>query len=431
MLKRSGHRLLMVMVSIIFILSSCSEPDLIGIDLQPASELPGVTIDTLTVESYTVAEDSLISWSPFKNLVELPTLYLGSYDDPYMGKSFAGFVSQVRVGNTITSTTFAGATTPDSIVLSFLYKDLEGDSTLTHHISVYELNEKVYADSTYYTSRTYSRTTFLGHLDYVPDITDSVIVGGTKSAPMMRIPLDTALGGKFMREYITNPATFASNTVFNDFFKGVVLTDSVDGAGSILTFPSTSGVHRLTLYFSGNKSYEFLIDVNAVRMSYFKHEYLAANLDAIQDNPLVVSSMAGLKDSLVIQNLTSLYENGPVSISAARLIIKLQDGTTVSNHDPHTNLLIFGSDSLGKNITTPDAVESSAYYGGAYDDDNDQYQFNIARYVQQTLNKVVQNGGKDYGLFLVAGGSTSNARRTVLQGQNSIQLIVTTTKINP
>ncbi|MBK9402807.1 MAG: hypothetical protein IPN36_18810 [Bacteroidetes bacterium] len=47
------------------------------------------------------------------------------------------------------------------------------------------------------------------------------------------------------------------------------------------------------------------------------------------------------------------------------------------------------------------------------------------------MKKVVENGGKDYGLFLVAGGSTSNAKRTVLQGQDAIKLIVTTTKINP
>jgi len=37
----------------------------------------------------------------------------------------------------------------------------------------------------------------------------------------------------------------------------------------------------------------------------------------------------------------------------------------------------------------------------------------------------------DYGLFIAAGGSTSNAQRTVLQGGSSMKLIVTYTKINP
>ncbi|MBK7964568.1 MAG: DUF4270 family protein, partial [Bacteroidetes bacterium] len=131
-----------------------------GLDLQPVSEVPGLSTDTLDVESYVVMEDSLIVWSPLKNLIELPTLFLGSYDDPFVGKTQAGFVAQIRLGNTITSTTFAGATTPDSVVLSFLYKDINGDTNSVHHISVYELNEKLYTDSTYYSARTYSRTNF-------------------------------------------------------------------------------------------------------------------------------------------------------------------------------------------------------------------------------------------------------------------------------
>ncbi|MBL7923946.1 MAG: DUF4270 family protein [Bacteroidia bacterium] len=423
--------LLLAGLCLILLNSSCSEPDLIGLDLQPASEQPGVSVDTLYLETYTVAEDSLVMWSPLKNLIELPTLFLGSYDEPYMGKSFAGFVSQIRIGNTITPTTFAGATTPDSVVLSFLYKDQVGDTNVTHRISVYELTEKLYNDSTYYSARTYGTAGLLGHVDLVPEIKDSVVVGGSKAAPQLRIPLDTALGGKIMREYISNPGTFASNSAFIDFFKGVVLTDSADGVGSIVSMPSTSGVHRLTLYFSGNKSYEFLIDVNAVRMSYFKHQYLPSNNDQVEDQSLVVASMAGLKDSLVIKNLSSLYDDGPVSISSARLVIRLEDGTTASNFEPHSNLLIFGSDSTGKNVTTADATETSSYYGGAYDNTKNQYVLNVARYVQQTLKKVVENGGKDYGLFLVAGGSTSNARRTILKGQSSIQLIVTKTKFNP
>ena len=101
---------LSILLSVIALalLSSCNDPDLIGVDLQPASEQPNVgVIDTFTINTYTVEEDSLVMWSPLKNLLESPTLYLGSLDDPYVGKSFAGFVSQIRLGNTITSGTFA------------------------------------------------------------------------------------------------------------------------------------------------------------------------------------------------------------------------------------------------------------------------------------------------------------------------------------
>ncbi|MBK7964569.1 MAG: DUF4270 family protein [Bacteroidetes bacterium] len=260
---------------------------------------------------------------------------------------------------------------------------------------------------------------------------DSIVLGSDTIVPQLRIPLDTALGGRFMREYINNTATFASNTAFLDFFKGIVVVDSADGIGSIVSLPSTSSIHRLTIYFSGTKSYQFLIDVNSVRTSYFSHQYLPGNTDNIPDDDLVVASMAGLKDSLVIKDIASLYADGPVSISAARLIFDLKDGSVAPNFNPHTNLLIFGSDSFGNNIATADANESSSYFGGLYDETQNKYTFNVARYLQQTLKKVVENVGTDYGLFLVAGGSTSNARRTVVKGRGSIKLIVTKTKFNP
>lgn len=432
MLKNVRRSLQIASLALLFLLPSCTEPDLIGLDLQPVSETPGVSIDTLDVESYVVVEDSLIMWSPLKNLIESPTLFLGTYDDPYLGKTQAGTVAQIRLGNTITSTTFAGATTPDSVVLSFLYRDINGDTTSMHHISVYELNEKLYNDSTYYSARTYARSAnTIGHADLIPSLTDSPTVNNVKAAPQLRIPIDTAFGGRLMRDYISNPSTFASNTAFTDYFKGIVMVDSADGLGSIVTLTSTSSVHLLTIYFSGNKSYQFLIDAGAVRTSFFSHQYLPMNLDNIPDDDLVVASMAGLKDSLVINNIASLYDDGPVSISSARLIFQLKDGSGTNNFEPHNNLLVFGSDSLGNNVATADANETSSYFGGLYDETQNKYTFNVARYVQQTLKKVVQNGGTDYGLFLVAGGSTSNARRSVVKGRGAIKLIVTKTKFNP
>ncbi|MBK9638964.1 MAG: DUF4270 family protein [Bacteroidetes bacterium] len=113
-------------------------------------------------------------------------------------------------------------------------------------------------DSTYYSARTYSKRIFTAS-DLVPLLRDSIVLGSDTIVPQLRLPLDTALGGRFMREYINNPATFASNTAFLDFFKGIVVVDSADGIGSIVSLPSTSSIH-LTIYFSGNKSYQFLID---------------------------------------------------------------------------------------------------------------------------------------------------------------------------
>ncbi len=414
------------------LLFGCSEPEMPGLDLQPVSEQPGIFVtDTLTIHSYCVEEDSLVAWSTTKNAIEAPTLYTGTLNDPDIGTTNAGFVTQVRIGNTITSTTFAGLSTPDSVVLVMGYKEIIGDTSAQHHFRVYELGEKLYVDSVYYTSRTYTSGNLLGEVTLRPDIDDSVKVGTVTSPPQLRLPLDTAFGGRLMREYANNPGTFADNTAFLAYLKGLKVESDANGSsslGSIVTLMSASSLDRLILYYNSGSSYEFLIDGSCVRMPYFSHNYLPAFKDNVADDVMAVSSMAGLKDSLVIPNLRNLYDNGPVSINQAQLVVKMKDGS--NNVIPqHTNLLILASDSLGLNQAIIDNSESSSYYDGNYA--SGEYHINIARHVQRLLKTLVEDGGKDYGLFLVPGGSMSNARRSLLKGNADLKLIVTYTKVNP
>ena len=412
----------------------CSDPNAIGLNLQPASELPGVKTDTLAVNTYTVAEDSLICWSTIKNKLEDPALFIGSTVDNYIGTTHAAFCAQVRVGNTLSSTTFPSGVVIDSVRLCFEYKAIVGavSDFNKHHIKVYELGESLYTDSTYYTTRTYQKGTLIGQLDIAPKISDSVVIAGINSTPQLRIPLDAVKFGQFLIQGY--PASYTDNTTFLNYLKGIVVEDEVDGDGNIVTLKSKSSINKLSVYYkdaSGNNtSYDYVIDASSVRMSYFKHSYLPNNIDALMDDPNVIQSMAGLKDCLVIPHLIDLYKNGPVSITGARLTAKVVPGSYSTYNPVHSNLLIYKSDSLGQNNTTLDAQENGSYYGGVYDATNGQYVFNIARNLQQTLKNIV-NGGKDYGIFLVASGSTQNAQRTILQGGSSLQLIVTYTKVNP
>ena len=60
---------LMVLFGFILIvaISSCSDPDNIGLDLQPTSEIPLVGIqDTFDIQSYTRQEDSLLMYGTSK-----------------------------------------------------------------------------------------------------------------------------------------------------------------------------------------------------------------------------------------------------------------------------------------------------------------------------------------------------------------------------
>lgn len=424
-------------------MSSCSDPDNIGLDLQPTSEIPLVgTQDTFDIQSYTRQEDSLLMYGTYKNSLEVPTLFLGHLEDPNIGSSSGGFVAQVRVGNTIVpggSGTFGGVISPDSTILSIAYKGFVGDTSAAsvHHIYVYELIESLSTDSLYYSGRNYSHSLLpIGELtNFHPNLKDSVNVGGINLAPQIRIPLNQSFGDRIMLEDSLNPSNLEAAN-FRTYMKGIVVVDTVVGSpGCMMTLVSNSSLDRMTLYYKvgvNPSKYEFIIDANCVRSSFFHHNYITAYQDTNQDNTIAAQSMAGLKTKIKIVNLEKLYAHGKVSINAAKLIFKVKSGTVSAGiFDQHPSLLILGSDSLGKNTTIIDEYEPSSYYGGTFDINTQSYTFNIARYLQQTLTKVVEQGRKDYGLYLVPSGSTSNAQRTILDGGSSIKLIVTYTKVNP
>src|SRR5688572_8225489 len=103
---------LLLVVTMIF--SACSEPDAIGIDVQPKGDQPGVFYtDTISIEASTIREDTLRSDEGVAafNLV-------GSYTDPVFGLSNASFYSQIRLPNNNTNFTFGTTPFLDSVVLT-------------------------------------------------------------------------------------------------------------------------------------------------------------------------------------------------------------------------------------------------------------------------------------------------------------------------
>lgn len=421
-----GLKALIIPVMIIAEMSiiACNEPDVLGLDLQPEDEQLGVNrIDTFTVNAFVKPEDSLVS-----SLTTSP-LFLGSLSEPfYYGSTHAGFVMQVRIGNTMANDIFDNVTNCDSIVLSFAWQTNVGDSTDLHHISVYRNALSIHPDSIYYTSRPVAADLLIGHADIIPDLEDSVIIDSVARTPHFRMALDPAFGNKLIQDFKNNPSDFTSQASFLNYFKGIVMVDSADGEGSIMTFEPASSFNRMTLYFGGDKSYEFVLDNSSARYNYFRHNYNADLKDSVTDTRLVVESMAGLKTRIYIPHLSELKNKlGDVAINNAQLLFNLEPGSDITGFTPHNNLLLLGSDSLGKNTFLIDQLsETSLYIGGLYNSTSKEYKFNISRYVQRVLT-----GTPDYGIYLVAGGSTSNARRTILQGGGNLRFIITYTLVNP
>ncbi len=405
------------------LLTSCNEPDIIGLDLQPEDDQLGVNrLDTFQLDAYVTPEDSLVT-----SRIDQP-LFVGSMNEPlYYGSTYAGFAMQVRLGNTLTPGIFDNVTGADSIVLTFAWRTITGDTSEMHHLSVHQIGDALNTDSLYYSTKTFTTTAVLGHKDFKPSLSDSVIVDSVARSPQFRMALDSAFGTKLIQDFKNNPSDFASQSAFLSYLKGIVMVDSVDGKGSVITFEPASSFNRLTLYFGGTGVYDFVLDNNSARFNYFRHNYNPDLKDSVIDSRFVIQSMAGLKTKIKIPHLSEIKNKlGDVSINNAQIIFNLESGSDPDAFTPHSNLILFGSDSLGKNTLLIDATESSLYYGGIYNKSSKEYKFNISRYVQRVLT-----GTKDYGLYLVAGGSTSNSLRTILQGGTNVRFIVTYTLVNP
>ena len=397
--------------------AACSEPDSLGIEVQPAGDQPGVYFtDTVTIQAETIREDSLRT----DEGVALFNL-AGSYTDPVFGMSKASFYSQVRLPNNNTNFTFGTSPVLDSVVLTLAYADYYGDTLSPLSVEVLQVDEAMYTDSTYYSTNTKPTTSV-----WFPSTTlemhpkDSIEISGSLRAPHLRLRLDQQLGTDFIN---SGNANFLNNVIFTNYFKGIhVRTAVVTGAGQgvIIAFNLQASMSKLTFYYTNSSSStqltaNFEVNSECPRFNAFEHDYTIAQFGSLfpvpGNNELYVQSMAGLKVRFIFPYIKNFAANGPISINKAELVIP-----AVDNAAPYTNhqaLLTFGVDSKGKEAVISDLLESSSYYGGTFSTTSQDYRFNIGRYVQQLISgKIVT----DYGLSLVPSGGAITGFRTIIPG---------------
>jgi len=424
----------------IILFFSCNKENEVGLTVQPASDQPGVIDTSLGLITYTVIDDSLKT-----NLS--PYLFLGSLNDIETGKTFSSFYSQVLLQTVVTANTFSNATTPDAMVLALgylssgIYGNGNRNRSNIHRISVYQISETLSKDSAYSSTRDFTLDKMIGHVDIVPSLTDSIRVNGIKQAPQLRIPLDTALGGRFMRELQNYPT---NDSLTKSFFKGIYVVDSVDGKGSILTFNASSSLNKMIIYYTNPvdtspKTFDLTL-VSGARSNRIKHEYcLDANVTpqvcnnnlALGQTCTYVQSLSGLKTRIVFPDWKQVFNNETVSIGKAELVLTIKSGSDADVFKPHLSLVLASTTNDGKDTVTADLVNSAL--GGEYNTTTKQYKLNITRHLQQILNGSV----KDNGLYIASGSfltSTiripTNARRTVLNGGSSMKLNITYTRQN-
>lgn len=430
--------------------TACNESSVVGLDVQPASDLLNVNWkDTTTLLTSTVKEDSLHTDA---SIIVTADALLGTYLDPVFGKTSASIYTQLRLP--ANNPNFGTNPVCDSVVLTLTYaSDYYGKrGRKDQRISVYQLTEDLSLSRNYYSNNSLSYSGIdlaNGHV-YTPRPTTTVAVMGDTIKPHLRIPLQQNFGQVILNNQ--GSSVLSNNTAFQNFIKGLYISSDVttsgSGDGNILHFKLGDSQSKLTIYYrnsnaTNNDSLKYEISLSSVgRFSAFDHynfstadPYLQSQLSTSSaDTTLFIQSLAGTKAKIEFPYLLHWNDSGRVAINKAELVIKVDTTNALYQLDTFAappKLILFGITATNTNYAIPDAYEANEVYGGSYNSSAKEYRFNIDRYIQQVLNGSIENTG----LYLVASGGAIGANRVVVgsgssKGYQKMKLNITYTKLH-
>jgi hypothetical protein len=176
------------------LVTSCEEGNTkIGSGILPESDFVATqSIDTLTVRSFTMYDDSI-------QTNNATNIFLGEIYDPYFGTTTAEFVTQIRMGSPWDD----GSFNVDSVKLFMQFTGVKGGANATHKLHISEIAEQIYRDTAYYSNKAIALAAY-----DMPDITLPVLKADTVNN--VRLTSDTS-------------KLFHSNTKpdFRSYFKGL------------------------------------------------------------------------------------------------------------------------------------------------------------------------------------------------------------------
>lgn len=432
--------LLTLLISL-FILGGCQNTDSIGLDVDPATEVIGKYIDTITVNSATVREDSIIT----NTLGQYP---LGNFTDPIFGKTTAN----IAMSLTLNPVGLSFGTSPvlDSAVLVLHYgKEFYGDSTSMFQVEVHQLSNHLNQTVPYFNTQAQSyNSTVIGSKSVRFNIKDSVkiteIVAGKPDVQKTRSPqLRILINSSFINTNFLNATTSAlsSNDLFNKAIKGLYLTINKaqsTGPGGVAFF-NLSDSSRLEVYYKTQTGavidttiHTFPIENNtAPVIADFKHDYTGTNIITQLNNPVsqynftYVQGLAGLRTRIRFPYIDKLKSLGNITINKAELVISVEGGT--DTYKPAPRLLLYRTDIAEQRQFIPDFSTDAAVsmtdadFGGFYDAVNKRYKFVITTYIQDILKGKL----KQYDTFVAPVSADYNrSAGPVVSGTTASQSVI-------
>ncbi|MDA3944107.1 MAG: DUF4270 family protein [Bacteroidetes bacterium] len=413
-----------LVISALVMTYSCSKkPERIGDNLQPDQNNIGLFYtDTISIEAYSVAEDSI-------RTDEAAKILFGSMKDPVFGTTVAGFFTQFRLSTNGHS--FGSNPQLDSLVLQLAFSGYYGDTAATQTMRIYELEEQIHVDSGYF-SNTMKPTgdIDLAAYEFTPMPNTPFPMLEDTLAPMIRVPLSSISASVGEKILAATETDLESTENFKAYFNGLFITaEAVANGGAISYFDIPSNLSRLTIYYSNDTDdslrYEFYITASEARYNYFDHNNFQ---DASQDftnqviqgdtlagrQTLYAQAMSGVKTKIRFPNINKMQHpsGSKMIINEAKLFMRAS--ALAEGFDAPSQMALVINKNNESYEVLPDQLEGDAYFGGQYKSSIKGYQYRITRYVQDMI--LAGEEKENHGLYFLVYGASSKADRWVFNG---------------
>ena len=345
--------------------------------IDAATILNGSSVDTFTLLTYSIEEDTVISDNP-ANVV------LGSYS--------ASFYTQLRLAGVDPNFADPSEIVIDSFVLALEYVGYYG-ALDAQTFEVYELEESLSLDSTYYSfsTLTHSATNLVPaeNATVTPNTSSPTIVDGDSLAPQLRIHLDTNMARNLIVEATSGSGTFSSNEAFLDFFKGLHIKTNntqLQSEGAALYLDINDPSSKATIYFKQNgeaTSYDLLMNSDCADFTHVDLDASNTSLDVVlADSTLgqneFYAHAFSSRAAVSIPGLLNLPENIVIHRADLSLPIQYQTGY---KYQPGNNL------SVATRIDSSSTQLANIGVIGVYNSLDKNFNINIREYVQSIVNK--------------------------------------------
>ncbi len=409
----------------------------IGLD-SGQNNLNTIVLDTFSLYTRTVREDSIQSWNMSYQL-------LGALRSAEYGLNQSSLVTNFI----LPGANFAYPSTfnIDSVVLQLKYipsGQYNGDLNTPMTIRVSELSEQIFPDTVYYSDRVFntSANVFNGVVQHnINDSIELVENGKTiKYGAHLRLKLDQNMVNKFAN---ATAANLGSNQAFQSYLQGLKLeveTSSLAaGQGNVVYLDLTNSVSGIAVYYNDTGKYLFPTRGLTAKVNLFHHDFsgsanVTSQLNSTSSfDETYIQSMAGLKTLIEVPGLTELARTGTYAVVNARFDFYFDPTQVSPGFREFNRLLLLKRNDNGKNDFVVDQLLEPDLYGGSLKVDN-YYSFVISREVQDILNNSRQSGlNNNTGFFLIVPSdnpiSAGRLRMDMAKGTNrGVKFVVTVVK---